>query len=884
MKKIVSIIVAGMLVSSGLLQSQVQAAAPIGIYINGVRLSTDQAPVVVSNRALLPLRAIFEALDATVLWNQKTKVVTANKDGKTIVLKLGAKTATINNSTVALDVPVQSIKGRTMIPVRFVSEALGEEVNWNSSTQRVTITTSTQVNPVSYVNARVIGQSGNGSDLEVSFSKAAKESGVNEYRIFVVNTAISSNFNLATAISNNNYTSVSPQGEDITLTLSSQAKDSSGELVKANQSYAVYVLTTGKGSIPSVLSNASQTVTLSAGSPVATVTTVTPSDVSEYGDGRDMKVTFTKPQTDSNIANYRIMVVKTANASKFDVTAANAVSSNNYTTVNKSGTTLTASLTASSRDSSGELIKNGVPYTVFVLSVSSNINSNSNKLSSGSSSITLNNNPVVAPVITKVDDVSDYGDGRDLRVSFNKVSDESKIGSYRIFVVKENNAYNFNLNSAIAASSYNYTNVTKTGYNISQSLASNARDVDGSTIRSGVSYRVFVMSVGTGNYTGNNVLSSYSSVIALSGNYNVNAVTNLGVNDVSDYNDGRDLRISFNKVNDESNISHYRVMVVKSGNASNFSLSSANAVSSAYYTYVSKTGNNYSQSLASNARDVDGALIKNGVTYRVFVLSVGAGSYAGSNALSDYSSSITLSSSNSVTAVSNLDVNVYNDGRDPLVTFNRVNDESYVSHYRIMVVKWGDAGNFSTSKANAVSNYTSVSKTGYNISQSLGSNTRDVDGETLRSGVRYRVFVLTVADGRVNLVNALSAASGEFTLNSLTTITPITNVTAQKDPNDGGSWNVSFTKPATEVGISHYAVLIVSSNAQNLPDTVTSSVYKEINNTALPNVSISINSTDIYGDRLRTGEVYKVFILAVADPKIAKANVLSSSSAFITFP
>ena len=70
MKKIVSIVVASILVGSGLLQNQVQAAAPIGIYINGVKLSTDQAPIVVSSRALLPLRAIFEALDAKVDWNQ----------------------------------------------------------------------------------------------------------------------------------------------------------------------------------------------------------------------------------------------------------------------------------------------------------------------------------------------------------------------------------------------------------------------------------------------------------------------------------------------------------------------------------------------------------------------------------------------------------------------------------------------------------------------------------------------------------------------------------------------------------------------------------------------------------------------------------------------
>ncbi|OAB31606.1 hypothetical protein PMSD_18630 [Paenibacillus macquariensis subsp. defensor] len=894
MKKIVSIIVASILVGSGLLQSQVQAAAPIGIYINGVKLSTDQAPIVVSSRALLPLRAIFEALDARVDWNANTKVVTANKDGNTIVLKLGAKTATINNSTVALDVPVQSINGRTMIPVRFVSEALGEQVDWNSSTQRVTITTSTEVNPVSYVNVRVNGQLGNGSDLDVSFPKAAKENGVGEYRIYVVKSANASSFNVTTALSNYNYTSVPVQGRDVSLTLSYQAKDTNGELVKANQSYNVYVLTVGKDSTSSILSNASQTVTLSAGSPVASVTSVTPTDVSDYGDGRDLKVTFTKPQTDSNIANYRVMVVKTTNASKFDVNTANGVSSSNYTTVNKSGTTLTTTLTSSSRDTAGELIRNGVSYTVFVLSVSNNSNTYSNKLSSGSSSIILNNNPVVAPVITRVDDVSDYGDGRDLSVSFNKVSDESRIGSYRIFVVKENNAYNFDLTKANAVSSNNYMNVSKTGYNINQVLSSSARDVDGSTIRNGVSYRVFIMSVGTGSYAGSNVLSSYSSAIVLSANSNVSAVTNLNVNDVSDYNDGRDLRVSFNKPYDESNISHYRVMVVKSGNANSFSLSSANAVSSSNYTYISKTGYNISQSLGTGARDVDGALIKNGVSYRVFVLSVGTGSNSGYNTLSDYSSSITLSGNNYVSAVTNLgvkDVSDFNNGSDLQVSFNRINDENTISHYRVMVVKSGNANNFTLSSANAVSssNYTYVSKTGYDIRQILASTARDVDGAAIKNDVSYRMFVLSVGTGNNAGSNALSDYSSSITLSGNYNVSAVTNlgVSDVSDNNNGSDLQVSFNRINDEDTISEYRVMIVKTkNASNftpaMANQLPNSNYTPVRKTG-GNISqiLGTEARDVDGAKIKNGESYRAYVLSVGTGSYIGNNALSSGSADI---
>lgn len=122
---------------------------------------------------------------------------------------------------------------------------------------------------------------------------------------------------------------------------------------------------------------------------------------------------------------------------------------------------------------------------------------------------------------------------RDLAVSFNKVSDESKVSSYRIFVVKATNYSSFNLAAANAVSSSNYTQVNKTGSNITQILSSGARDVDGALIKTGVGYRVFVMGVDSGSNTANNLLSAASSAITLS---SVN-VSNLSVSDVSDFGD-----------------------------------------------------------------------------------------------------------------------------------------------------------------------------------------------------------------------------------------------------------------------------------------------------------------------------------------------------------
>ncbi|WP_234405492.1 copper amine oxidase N-terminal domain-containing protein [Paenibacillus sp. IHBB 10380] len=893
MRKIMSMVIASIMIVSMLFQTQVQAAPAISIYIDGVKLSTDQAPMMISNRAMLPLRAIFEALDAKVFWNQKAKTVTAKKDGTTVVLKLGSRTATINNTTVKLDVPAQSKNGRTMVPVRFVSEAMGDEVTWNKSTGSVFITTSApdeSVGGVSYVTAQVIGQSGDGRDLKVSFAKPSSETNVDHYRVLIVKSSNISGFNLnqASNVSPNNYTRASVGGQDSSVTLSAQSRDVDGELIRSNQSYAAFVLTVAKGSGSNDLSNPSSTVAIGSSVSVLAVNNVTVRDVSDYGDGRDLSVTFTKPTTDGNIANYRVMVVKTRDASKFNFATANNVASQNYTNVTKTSSTMTTTLSSSSRDTSGELIKSNVPYTVFVLSVS-NITSVSNKLSSASTSITIGNSSITTPVITSISDVSDYGDGRDLRVNFNKILNESTINAYRIFVVKANNASSFNLASANAVSSSNYTSVNKTGNNISQILASNARDVNGASIQSGVSYKVFVLAVGTGSYSGTSTLSTASSALTLSYNNNVNVVTNISVRDVNDYNDGRDLSVSFNRVSEESNISHYRVMVVPSNYVSSFNLSAANGVNSSNYTQVNKTGYNLSQVLPSNARDIYGSLIRNGESYRVFVLSVGNGSSG--NALSSASSAITLTYNSNVKAVTNLsvsDVNDYNDGRDLSVSFNRVSDESNISHYRVMVVPSGYASSFNLSAANGVnsSNYTQVNRAGRDISQVLASNATDIYGSLIRNSESYRVFVLSVGNGSSG--NALSGASSPITLTNNSSVKAVTNVSATdvSDYNDGRDLSVSFNRVSDESNISHYRVMVVPSgyaSSFNLSaaNGVNSSNYTQVNR-AGRDISqvLASNATDIYGSLIRNSESYRVFVLSVGNG--SSGNALSGASSPIT--
>ncbi|MGG4090415.1 copper amine oxidase N-terminal domain-containing protein [Paenibacillus lautus] len=895
MKRIWTALLAAILLIPMTFQSQAQAAVNISVLIDGVKLYTPQAPIMIQGRVMLPMRSIFEALDASVKWNQKTKTVTATKNGTTVILKINSKTATINNKTVALDVPAKNLKGNTMVPVRFVSEALGQKIGWNSKTKTVTVKTTnnsggggnnTGIVPVNYVTLRDIGNAGDGRDLQVSFSKSSTESLISHYRVMIVKQSKTLNQSEAQRVSSAAYTTVYPSGSDQTLALTSSSRDVDNDLIRDNQAYKAYVLAVSKTGGTYALSSASPSLTLTNTNSVNGATNVKASDVSDYGDGRDLQVSFTRAQNESNVTNYRVFAVKTKDVANFNLAAAKSVPSQNYTTVSKTSTTnttLSTTLSSSARDTSNELIRSGVAYTVFVLSVSSNESALASNLSSGSSSITLNTGTATVPSITQVTDISDHGDGRDLRVSFNKVSNESNIHSYRVFVVKDSNYNSFNLSKANTASNYNYyTHVNKTGNNINNlTLSSSAKDVDGATIRNGVYYRVFVMAVDYSN-SNNNVLSAPSSSIILSSSTNLGAVTNLSVTDVNNYNDGRDLQVSFTQPSDRSNISYYQVFVVKSSD-SYFDLNRANNLNNSYYyTQINKnnSSNYITQTLNSNSRDIDGELIRNGVSYRVYVLSVG---YSGNNALSNYSS-ITLGNNNqgNVNPVSTPTLSIVGNngnGSDLKVAFNPANGENFIDHYRILVVK--SSKSLTVSQAYDNGNYTTVNKTGRTITRDLANTTRDSDGELIQRGSSYRVYVLSV--GYSNYGRALSSVSNAVTIQGVTEVGKATNVTAAdvSDNNNASDLKVSFTKAANETNIKEYRIMVVKqANAGNF------NVAQANNVSYFDRVPIGSNfedvlrsgTRDVNNETIRNMVDYQVFVLSVSNNG-SISNALSAPSA-----
>lgn len=119
------------------------SAQGISVQLDGRTLYFDQPPAMIQGRLLVPLRGIFEALNADVVYDAPTRSIQATKGPTVVQLQLGSRTALIDGRTTYLDVPADTVGGRTMVPLRFVSEALGADVKWNGATKTVMIMSGT---------------------------------------------------------------------------------------------------------------------------------------------------------------------------------------------------------------------------------------------------------------------------------------------------------------------------------------------------------------------------------------------------------------------------------------------------------------------------------------------------------------------------------------------------------------------------------------------------------------------------------------------------------------------------------------------------------------------------------------------------------------------
>jgi uncharacterized repeat protein (TIGR02543 family) len=114
------------------------------MYVDGKPIILEAAPIILHSRTLLPIRAVVEATGGTIAWEASTRKVTIVRKDKTLVLWIGKNMAKLNGQSVNIDsdpkvVPI-IMNGRTLLPLRFVAEELAMNIQWNATTQAITIT------------------------------------------------------------------------------------------------------------------------------------------------------------------------------------------------------------------------------------------------------------------------------------------------------------------------------------------------------------------------------------------------------------------------------------------------------------------------------------------------------------------------------------------------------------------------------------------------------------------------------------------------------------------------------------------------------------------------------------------------------------------------
>ena len=113
----------------------------IDLIINGDYIYPPVRPVLQNQTTLVPLRIISESLDAKVTWDGETRTILIEKEGGRIGLAIDQTTILVNGEVGEISVAPQIMNGTTMVPIRFISETLGAQVDWNGELELISIET-----------------------------------------------------------------------------------------------------------------------------------------------------------------------------------------------------------------------------------------------------------------------------------------------------------------------------------------------------------------------------------------------------------------------------------------------------------------------------------------------------------------------------------------------------------------------------------------------------------------------------------------------------------------------------------------------------------------------------------------------------------------------
>lgn len=114
--------------------------------VNDTEIEIDAVPIIINNHVLVPIRAVMEHMETKVEWNNKNQTISVYDSNNIVHMSINSKIAYLNNKEYVLESPPIIIDSRTFIPIRFISESLGFSVNWYESQNKIIITSRNNEN------------------------------------------------------------------------------------------------------------------------------------------------------------------------------------------------------------------------------------------------------------------------------------------------------------------------------------------------------------------------------------------------------------------------------------------------------------------------------------------------------------------------------------------------------------------------------------------------------------------------------------------------------------------------------------------------------------------------------------------------------------------
>lgn len=156
----------------------------ITIKINGTPIFTDTNPYVKQNRTFVPVRFVAEAFNMNVEWAGDEKKIILSDDEHTVQMWMDSNKLIVNGEEVLMDVNVEGVNGRAMVPVRYLAEIKGFDVKWDDYTYSVELNKEGAEIPASSILsrfytdddiiwlARIVHVEGNGLSLDAKVAIA----------------------------------------------------------------------------------------------------------------------------------------------------------------------------------------------------------------------------------------------------------------------------------------------------------------------------------------------------------------------------------------------------------------------------------------------------------------------------------------------------------------------------------------------------------------------------------------------------------------------------------------------------------------------------------------------------------------------------------------